>query len=103
MNERIVDYVKTHTRRGIDYATISLADRPWNDPGTRGGTAEEEQKRNEALPVLRAVVLDFSSISHIDTTAVQSLIDTRSEIERWTNAPVEVSCYPFLLFTKTPC
>ncbi|KAI5823724.1 sulfate permease [Schizophyllum commune Tattone D] len=89
MNERIVDYVKTHTRRGIDYATISLADRPWNDPGTRGGTAEEEQKRNEALPVLRAVVLDFSSISHIDTTAVQSLIDTRSEIERWTNAPVE--------------
>lgn len=28
--------------------------------------------------------------SHIDTTAIQSLIDARSEIERWTDYPVEV-------------
>ncbi|TRM56858.1 sulfate transporter family-domain-containing protein [Schizophyllum amplum] len=90
MNERIVDYVRAHTRRGKDLSTVSMADRPWNDPGTRkGSSAEEEQRRNEALPLLRAVVLDFSSISHIDTTAVQSLIDTRNEIERWTDAPVE--------------
>lgn len=28
--------------------------------------------------------------SQIDTTAVQALIDTRNEVERWTNAHVEV-------------
>ncbi|TRM58869.1 sulfate permease [Schizophyllum amplum] len=90
MNERIVDYVRAYTRRGKDLSKVSLADRPWNDPGTRGGTEEEdEQKRNEALPLLSAVVLDFSSVSHIDTTAVQGLVDTRNEIERWTDAPVE--------------
>lgn len=29
--------------------------------------------------------------SHIDTTGVQALIDTRNEIERWADRPVEVS------------
>ncbi|TRM56515.1 sulfate transporter family-domain-containing protein [Schizophyllum amplum] len=89
MNERIVDYVRARTRRGKDFSNVSLADRAWNDPGPRGGSVDEERERNDALPLLRAVVLDFSSVSHIDTTAVQSLIDTRNEIERWTDAPVE--------------
>lgn len=30
-----------------------------------------------------------SSRSHIDITAVQALIDTRDEVERWADAPVE--------------
>ncbi|KAJ3562172.1 hypothetical protein NP233_g9741 [Leucocoprinus birnbaumii] len=34
-------------------------------------------------------VLDFSTVSHIDTTAVQSLVDARTEIERLTDHPVE--------------
>lgn len=29
--------------------------------------------------------------SHIDTTGVQSLIDTRNEVDRWANKNVEVS------------
>lgn len=38
--------------------------------------------------------------SHIDTTATQALIDTRTEIERWTDYPVEVRPDPskFLSF-----
>jgi hypothetical protein len=28
--------------------------------------------------------------SHIDTTAVQTLIDTRTEVEKWADHPVEV-------------
>lgn len=31
--------------------------------------------------------------SHIDTTAVQALIDTRNEVQRWADHPVEVSHY----------
>ncbi|KAF9264887.1 sulfate permease [Marasmius fiardii PR-910] len=90
VNDVIVDYVKTHMRRGMDLSTIKLGDRPWNDPGPgRGGSNMSAQEENARKPVLHAVVLDLSSISHIDTTAIQSLIDTRNELERWANHPVD--------------
>lgn len=38
--------------------------------------------------------------SHIDTTAVQAVIDTRNEVERWTDAPVEVST---IVYSATAC
>lgn len=41
-----------------------------------------------AKPVLHAVVLDFTAVSSIDTTAVQALIDSRGEIERWADREV---------------
>ncbi|KAA1471250.1 sulfate permease [Dentipellis sp. KUC8613] len=88
MNRVLVDYVKEHTRRGKDMSQISLSDRAWNDPGPPRG-AKSESEENLAKPFLRAVVLDFSTVSQIDTTAVQALIDTRNEIERWTDHPVE--------------
>ena len=35
--------------------------------------------------------VDTSSCrSHLDTTGVQALIDTRTEVERWADRPVEV-------------
>jgi sodium-independent sulfate anion transporter 11 len=89
VNSTIVDYVKANMRRGIDVGTIRLQDRAWNDPGPSAGGAEAAQAVNIAKPKLRAVVLDFSGVPQIDTTAVQALIDTRNEVERWTDAPVE--------------
>ncbi|KAF8638506.1 hypothetical protein AX16_010489 [Volvariella volvacea WC 439] len=87
-NDALVDYVKDNTRRGRDMTNVKLSDRPWNDPGPRNGqTADNE--RNQKLPDLHAIVLDFSTVSHIDTTAVQALIDTRTEIEKWADHPVE--------------
>ncbi|TRM61717.1 sulfate transporter family-domain-containing protein [Schizophyllum amplum] len=85
-NSALVDRVHETTRRGKDMSNVSYADRPWNDPGPKSGTARED---DEKLPLLYAVVLDFSPISHVDTTAVQTLIDTRAEIERWADRPVE--------------
>ncbi|KAG8999682.1 hypothetical protein FRB94_005985 [Tulasnella sp. JGI-2019a] len=83
----LVDYIKTHTRRGKDMSNVKLADRAWNDPAPRSGhvqlTAEERAK-----PILHAVVLDFTAVSNIDTTAVQALIDSRGEIERWADREV---------------
>ncbi|RDX48396.1 sulfate permease [Lentinus brumalis] len=87
LNDALVDYVRANMRRGIDMSTISLSDRPWNDPGPRPG--HDEEADNLARPILHAIVLDFSGVSHIDTTGVQSLIDTRNEVERWANKPVE--------------
>ncbi|KAG9318408.1 sulfate transporter family-domain-containing protein [Chiua virens] len=89
VNSTIVDYVKEHMRRGVDVGAIKLQDRPWNDPGPANASAEAAREANNAKPQLRAVILDFSGVSQIDTTAVQALIDTRSEVERWAAAPVE--------------
>ncbi|KIJ14879.1 hypothetical protein PAXINDRAFT_176667 [Paxillus involutus ATCC 200175] len=87
-NSAIVDHVKENMRRGIDITTIKLSDRAWNDPGPRGGS-EAAQAANNAKPELHAIVLDFSGVSQIDTTAVQALIDTRSDVQRWAHHPVE--------------
>ncbi|KAH9171499.1 sulfate permease [Lactarius sanguifluus] len=87
-NSEIVDYVKANIRRGTDVRLIPLSDRPWNDPGSRHG-ADSEWEENQSKPVLHSIVLDFSTASQIDTTSVQALIDTRKEIERWTDHPVE--------------
>ncbi|KAG7446123.1 sulfate permease [Guyanagaster necrorhizus] len=89
LNSTLVDYVKKNTRRGKDMSTVKLSDRAWNDPGPKRGDHDAAAEANANLPTLRAVVLDFSVISQIDTTAVQALIDTRNEIERWTDHPVE--------------
>ncbi|KAI0687186.1 sulfate permease [Cytidiella melzeri] len=87
LNSTIVDHVKENMRRGLDFNNISLADRSWNDPGPRPG--HDESAENAKKPDLRAIVLDFSGVSQIDTTAVQALIDTRNEVERWADHPVE--------------
>ncbi|KAJ3570550.1 hypothetical protein NP233_g4336 [Leucocoprinus birnbaumii] len=84
----LVDYVRENMRRGKDLSTVSLRDRPWNDSGSRRSSTLE-QALNEKKPDLHAIVLDFSSVSHIDTTGTQSLIDARTEIERWMDHPVE--------------
>ncbi|KAF8270339.1 sulfate permease [Lactarius quietus] len=88
VNSEIVGYVRANIRRGQDVRLIPLSDRPWNDPGSRHGP-DEEWEENQARPVLHSIVLDFSTASQVDTTSVQALIDTRNEVERWTNGPVE--------------
>ncbi|KAF8630072.1 hypothetical protein AX15_003129 [Amanita polypyramis BW_CC] len=88
VSNQLVDYVKENTRRSLDINKISAGDRLWNDSGPH-------DSNNENKPDLRAIVLDFSSVSQTDTTAVQALIDTRTEVEKWVGRPVEVrqSCY----------
>jgi sodium-independent sulfate anion transporter 11 len=61
LNGEIVDHVKATTRRGKDLRLIPLTDRPWNDPGSRHGAASEWEE-NQARPVLRTIVLDFSTV-----------------------------------------
>ncbi|THG97802.1 hypothetical protein EW026_g4262 [Hermanssonia centrifuga] len=84
LNDAVVDYVKEHTRRGKDMTNVQASDRPWNDPGRK-----DEALNNSSKPLLRAVVLDFSAISHIDTTGIQALVDTRNEVERWADRTIE--------------
>jgi len=89
VNGALVDHVKAHTQRGKDMTNVKPADRAWNDPGPGRHGAAADQEINELKPILHAIILDFSAISHIDTTGIQSLIDTRVEVERWADRPVE--------------
>ncbi|KAF8497075.1 sulfate transporter family-domain-containing protein [Russula emetica] len=88
LNSEIVDYVKANMRRGVDLRLVPLSDRPWNDPGPRHGV-DVEWEENQARAALRAIVLDFSTVSQVDTTSVQALVDARDVIERWADHPVE--------------
>ncbi|TFL06909.1 high affinity sulfate permease [Pterulicium gracile] len=87
-NTTLVSWAKGNTKRGQDMRNVLLSDRPWNEPCRRDGS-DPNAERNASMPPLLAVVLDFSSISQIDTTSVQSLIDTRKELERWAGHSVE--------------
>ena len=62
VNSVLVDYVKANMKRGLDMSTTKLSDRPWNDPGPRRGDASSEKERNDYLPDLHAIVLDFSTV-----------------------------------------
>jgi len=87
INSAIVDYIKEHTRRGKDVSSIRLIDRPWNESAPRSGI--DPAAHDTSKPLLHALVLDCSAVPNVDTTGVQNLIDTRKELEKWTDGPVE--------------
>lgn len=62
LNSTLVDHVKQNMRRGRDMTNVKFSDRPWNDPGPSRHGAGADQIINESLPVLRAIVLDFSTM-----------------------------------------
>ncbi|KAI5783648.1 sulfate permease [Geopyxis carbonaria] len=84
----IVDEVKRTTKRGLANAFPTLGDRPWNDPGPRGGFSAAEIAADKR-PILHAIVLDFSAVASIDTTGVQCLVDTRRQLSKYANRDVE--------------
>jgi solute carrier family 26 (sodium-independent sulfate anion transporter), member 11 len=37
----------------------------------------------DSRPILRAIILDFSSVNNVDITSVQNLIDVRNQLDRY--------------------
>lgn len=60
-------------------------DRPWNDPGPRRGKQSDQP---DTRPILRAIVLDFSSVNFVDATSIQALVDSRNQLARHANPEV---------------
>ncbi|QGI85321.1 hypothetical protein CEK25_012050 [Fusarium fujikuroi] len=56
-----------------------LGDRPWNDREPRHIKAIDNDER----PILKAVVLDFSSVNNVDVTSIQALIDVRNQLDKF--------------------
>ncbi|GJN89717.1 hypothetical protein Rhopal_002704-T1 [Rhodotorula paludigena] len=96
--DQLIDFVREHTRDGQDWSKYPQGDRPWNNAGPnrfqkRSSHADVERRKaeeNELKPPLRAVVFDFSSVSNVDTTAVQALADTRKVLNRYAGHDVEI-------------
>jgi len=78
----LVQTIFKETRRTTLDSWPRPGDRPWNDPGPRRGKKELDRSH---LPILRAVVLDFSSVNNVDVTSVQNLIDVRNQLSRYAN------------------
>lgn len=76
----LVEYIMANTRRTNPNSWPRLGDRPWNNPGPRRGRKEPV---NDHLPILKAVILDFSSVNNVDVTSVQTLIDVRNQLDRY--------------------
>jgi sodium-independent sulfate anion transporter 11 len=59
---------------------LTLQDRPWNNAGPR---KIEELEADANKPILKAVILDFSSVNNVDVTAIQVLIDVRNQLDKY--------------------
>ncbi|KAJ1831992.1 hypothetical protein LPJ63_003882 [Coemansia sp. RSA 2711] len=81
----MVNEIKLKTRPAVLNPYGSLGDRPWNDPGPRH---KSESDVDPTLPVLRAVILDFTGVSHVDVTSLQNLIDVRRQLDRYADTTV---------------
>lgn len=87
VNSMLTSKAKTVTRRGNANIYKKASDRPWNDPAPRKKKNAPEVE--DTRPLLRAIILDFSAVNHIDTTGVQALVDTRKELEIYAGDEVE--------------
>ncbi|GAA5946684.1 hypothetical protein JCM3765_000348 [Sporobolomyces pararoseus] len=91
----VLDYAKQHTRTGQVYD--QNADRSWNDPGPHPWLMKRRAKKansdedlfKDERPILRAVVFDFSSVSHVDSTSLQNLVDLKRSLERYAGDTVQ--------------
>ncbi|KAK4148743.1 sulfate transporter family-domain-containing protein [Chaetomidium leptoderma] len=82
--DKLTIYIFQHTRRTQLDNYRKLGDRPWNDPGPRRGkVAASNNQELAARPTLRAVILDFTAVNHIDVTAAQALVDLRNQFNRY--------------------
>ncbi|PHH91769.1 hypothetical protein CDD83_10337 [Cordyceps sp. RAO-2017] len=73
----ITQYVMQKTKRMTEEDFAKESDRLWNDAGPKAYRAN-----TEALPHLRALVLDFAAVGNVDVTSVQGLIDLRNLLDR---------------------
>lgn len=78
--DALVEHVQSAARPTRLDRFEKIGDRPWNDPGPRRG---QPVNLNDDRPFLRAVILDFSSVNHVDVTSVQGLIDVRNQLDRY--------------------
>ncbi|TQV95082.1 sulfate permease [Cordyceps javanica] len=76
----LTETIFKETRRTDMRLVGKIGDRAWNDPTPRN---VEKEAVDDTRPILKAIILDFSTVNHIDVTAAQALIDVRNQLDRY--------------------
>ncbi|KAF2226089.1 sulfate transporter family-domain-containing protein [Elsinoe ampelina] len=74
----ILRLIKERTRPTCDDDGTLPHDRLWNDPGP-----DADGPKTQDRPLLRAIILDCSSINNVDITSVQGLVDIRNSLAKY--------------------
>ncbi|KAM0354897.1 hypothetical protein ACHAPU_000734 [Fusarium lateritium] len=72
----LTDYVYTHTKRSTEESSRDNSETLWCDEPIT-------YKQDDEVPILRAIVIDCSTVHNIDITSVQGLVDVRNALDRW--------------------
>ncbi|KAJ3071585.1 hypothetical protein HDU98_005124, partial [Podochytrium sp. JEL0797] len=78
--------VLTHFR--YTNSITKSSDRVWSDDTEERARAREAQGLTDALPPLRAIVLDFSAVNNVDYTGLQALLDSKDDLMRFAGRSV---------------
>ncbi|KAF2267473.1 sulfate permease [Lojkania enalia] len=78
--DHLASYVMAHTRRTRPDDGVPLKDRLWSDAIPK---PSQSPSTTNPLPLLRAVILDCSSINNLDITSIQGLIDARNSLDKY--------------------
>ncbi|KAJ3064536.1 hypothetical protein HDU98_012069, partial [Podochytrium sp. JEL0797] len=84
--DRLKETVLTHFRYTNNVTKSS--DRVWSDDTEERARAREAQGLTDALPPLRAIVLDFSAVNNVDYTGLQALLDSKDDLTRFAGRSV---------------
>jgi sodium-independent sulfate anion transporter 11 len=76
--DHLKTYITSHTQRTEIDDGVRPSDRLWCEASPSKKLVEEQS----VLPILKAVVLDFSTVNIIDITSLQGLIELRSILDR---------------------
>jgi sodium-independent sulfate anion transporter 11 len=85
--EKMVHQIFRETRAGKTIAYSNLGEQPWNLQ--TGRHPEKEHHLNDTRPRLHALILDFTGVPHIDTTALQNLVDVRRQLDNYADWKVD--------------
>ncbi|KAG6015286.1 hypothetical protein E4U43_005486 [Claviceps pusilla] len=77
----LTNFVVSRTRRSGPEKMMRAGDRPWSDPGPSKSAKSRANPEVDGLPMLKAIILDFSSVNNVDITSVQRLIDVRNQLD----------------------
>ncbi|KAG6002410.1 hypothetical protein E4U21_003115 [Claviceps maximensis] len=77
----LTNFVVSQTKRSGAETFARTGDRPWSDPGPLKSAKSRANPVVDGLPTLKAIILDFSSVNHVDITSVQRLIDVRNQLD----------------------
>ncbi|KAL6945326.1 hypothetical protein ACO0QE_002776 [Hanseniaspora vineae] len=97
--DSVFNYAVAHSKKGH-----IVTEKKWNEPGEfktpffvkyfqknnkNNENSAMDNHYNDERPTLKIVCFDFSSVTQIDTTAVQSLVDLRSALNKYADRQVE--------------